>query len=100
MNCTGKEVRLGDVVEHDDAVGEWTVDCILSDYVEFVGPSGRRTSSGPTKLRLIRRAPKPARARRAKRAPRRDGGEPSLALNVGAHLGVAAVHDDNDGEGD
>jgi hypothetical protein len=98
MNYTGKEVRLGDVVEHEDALGEWTVDVVLRDYVELVGVAGNRMSSGPTRLRLLRRAAKPARAPRAKRGRPREHRERSVALNVGAHLGVAAVHDDDDGE--
>jgi hypothetical protein len=96
----GQDIRVGDVVAHEFEKGEWTVEGWDTLFVTLRGPPPERLRfhAVPAFLRLIRQAPKPPRAPRVPRRSLANPRERSVALNLGAHLGVARVPDDDDGE--
>ncbi len=102
MKYPGKEILLGDVVEFVGLTGRWRVEVLddLNGVAELVSLTPGRVSlaARPERLKLISRAPKPARPPRLKRRRRlgHDPSDRSVALNVGGHLGVTVVADPND----
>lgn len=99
MRYPGLQIRRGDVVEHTHEDGEWTVEGWDDLWVKLVGPAPakRRFNAVPALLRLVRRAPTIPRSPQKERARRVEPRERSVALNLGAHLGVARVDDEEDG---
>jgi hypothetical protein len=98
MKYSGQDILVGDVVTHAFEKGEWRVQGFDGVMVLLTGPRGR-FSALPNLLVFVRRAAppdsKPRRARK-RRVVQTNGSTPSVGLNLGAHLGVARVDDEED----